>query len=103
MQREMAVFEDPADPNGEGLAAGVTLAQARTARFSRQATDSLVVAIAAMGANRTFRPKMGFDVGKSGLFVVEMRGGKTGLAMTKSPMAATLSIGCGVVKCNVAN
>ena len=61
--------------HGEGLPAGVTLAQARTARFPGQATDSLVIAISAMGTNRAFGPQMGLDVGESGLFVVEMGGG----------------------------
>ena len=64
-----------ADAHGEGLSAGVTLAQAGTARFAGQATDSLVIAIPAVGANRAFGPQMGLDVGEGGLFVVEMRGG----------------------------
>ena len=35
VQREMAVLEDRADPHGEGLTAGVALAQARTASSCR--------------------------------------------------------------------
>ncbi len=75
MQREVAVLEDRADAHREGLPAGVALPQARTAGFAGQAADSLVVAIAAMGTNRAFRPQVGFDIGESGLLVVEMGGG----------------------------
>ena len=74
MQREMAVLEYGADPHREGLAAGVTLSQAGTASFPSQATDSLVVAITSMGADGASRPQVGFDVCKSGSFVVEMGG-----------------------------
>jgi hypothetical protein len=90
VQREMAILEYAADPHRERLAAGVTLSQARTASFSRQAADSLVFAIAAMGADRTVGPQMGFDIRKSGFFIVKMRGGQNWLGHRKSPMAARL-------------
>ena len=41
MQREVAVLEDGADPHGEGLPAGVALAEARTAALAGQAADPL--------------------------------------------------------------
>lgn len=74
MEREVAILENAADPYRKGLPASVALAQARTAALASQATDGLFVAIAAMGANRAFRPKVPLDIGKSGLFVVEMGG-----------------------------
>jgi len=102
MQREVAVLENRADADGEGLAAGVALPQARTAALAGQAADGLAVAIAAMRANRAFRPKVGLDIGKSGLFVVEVGGAQNGVGHGKSPMATMLYLAYGVVKCNVA-
>jgi hypothetical protein len=81
MQREMAVLEDAADPHGEGLAAGVALSQAGTAALAGQAADALFIAIAAMGANRAFRPQVSLDIGKSGFLIVKWGADKTGLAI----------------------
>jgi hypothetical protein len=72
----MAVLENAANPHCEGLAAGVTLPKARTATFAAQATDSLVVAVAAVRANRAFGPKVGLNEGEGGFLVVEVGGGK---------------------------
>src|SRR5690349_2273505 len=99
----MAVLEDAADPHRERLAAGVTLSQARTTSFPRQAADSFFVAIAAMRANRSFRPQVSFDVSKGGFFVVEMSGAKDWISHRNLLMASILSLAHGVVKCNVAN
>jgi hypothetical protein len=74
MQREMAILEDRTDPHRERLAAGVTLSQAGAASFPRQATDSLFFAIPTVGANRAFRPQMGFYVRKSRFLIMEMGG-----------------------------
>jgi len=85
VQREMAVLENRADPHGKGLAAGVALAEAGTAALAGQAANGLLINVSAMRANRAFRPKVGFDEGKSGFLVVEMRGGQNGMGHDESP------------------
>ena len=102
MQREVAILENRADPHGEGLAAGVALPQAWAAALASQAADPLVIAIAAMGANRAFRPQMGLDVGKSCFLIVKMRGGQNWIGHGNLPMASILYLVFGVVKCNFA-
>src|SRR6202042_3665390 len=102
VQREMAVLEDAADPHGEGLAAGVALPQARAGGLAVQAANPLPVAIAAMRANRAFWPQVSLDIGESRVFVVKVGLGENGLGHRKSPMASTLYVWIGVVKCNVA-
>ena len=98
----MAVLENGPLAHRKSLAASVALAQARTAGFARQAADPGLIRVAAMGANRAFRPKPFLDIGKSGVFVVEMGGGNQGLGHGISPMARILYQAYGVVKCNVA-
>jgi hypothetical protein len=75
MQRKVAVFEDAADAHGKGFAAGVALAQTRTAGLSSQPTDAFLVAISAVRARRTFRPQVRLDKRESGFLVMEMSGG----------------------------
>ena len=55
-----------------------------------------------MRADWTFRPQMGLDIGKSGFLIVKVRGGQNGIGHRKSPMASTLYLAYGTVKCNVA-
>jgi hypothetical protein len=88
MQWEMAI-EDAADPHGEGFTARVALAKAGTAGLAGQATNALFVAVSAVRADRPVRPQMGFDEGKSGFFLMEVRGGKDRISHWKSPMAST--------------
>jgi hypothetical protein len=102
MQGEMAVLENTADPHGKSLAAGVALAEAGAAALAGQATNALLIPIAAMRADRAFRPQMRLDIGKSGFLVVEVGDGKNGISHRKSPMASTLYLADGVAKCNVA-
>ena len=54
-----------------------------------------------MRANRAVRPKPCLDVGKGGGFVLGIAGRSNGLAIGKSPMAATLDHGVRYVKCNI--
>ena len=68
MQREMRVLENRAVPHREGLAALVALTEAGAT--GRESAD-LLLGSAAMRANRAFRPKVRFDVGEGGFFVVE--------------------------------
>ncbi len=75
MQGKVAVLEDRAAAHGEGFPAGVAFSQPRSAALASQAADALALAVAAMGANRTFRPKVRLDVDESGIFVVKMWGG----------------------------
>jgi hypothetical protein len=74
MQRQVAILEDGPDADGEGLATGVALAQARAGSFAVQAADPLP--LAAMRADGAARPEVAFDVLESGVFVLKGRGGK---------------------------
>jgi hypothetical protein len=78
-QRQMAVLENGADPHGEGLPAGVALAQARAGSLASKAAD-LVAGRLTMRANRAIRPKLAFDVLESGILVVEAIIGKNGFS-----------------------
>ncbi len=75
-KRQMAVLKDRAHPHGEGLAALVALAQARTSGLALKAADLGRIGVTAMGANRTIRPKVRFDVLESSVFAVETVSGK---------------------------
>jgi hypothetical protein len=72
VQREVAILEDRADANREGLTAGVALAKARTAGLAGQAADPLAIAVSAMRANRAIWPQMGLDVLKRRFLIVKM-------------------------------
>ena len=96
-KRQVAVLKDAAHPHRERLAAGVALAQARARGLAGQSPD-LVARRLAMRANRTLRPKVGFDVFEGGFLVVEPGGGKNGIGHGIAPRAATLNQGVGYVK-----
>ena len=56
-QRQVRVFEDRADSNSELPAAGFTLIETRTCRFS---LNSSTLALLAMGTDHTIRPAEAF-------------------------------------------
>lgn len=97
VQRDMAGLENGPDLDREGLAALVALPDAQTGGLALECADLGAVGIAAMGAGRAVRPDAGFDVGQSGGFVVEVRGGEDRLAH-----ASNLGVGAGYVKYNIA-
>jgi hypothetical protein len=90
VKREMAILEDRADPHGEGLAAGVALPQAGAAGLASQAANALLVTIAAMRANRAFRPQVSLDIGESGFLIVKIALDENRLGHRESPMASNL-------------
>ena len=75
MEGKVAVFEDAAYAHRKSFAAGVALAETWAAGLSGQPTDAFFVAISAVRAGRTLRPEIRFNIGESGLFVMEMGGG----------------------------
>lgn len=84
MQREMRGFEDSSHPHGEGLFAGITLAQSGAGGLAVKSADPDAVSVLAMWANGTSRPQLGFDVIKGGGFILEMGGGKNGVGHGES-------------------
>jgi hypothetical protein len=70
-QGQVAVLENGADSHGEGLAAGVALAQPRPSGLAAQASDFCLIDVAAMRANGTIGPKFAFDILESGVLVME--------------------------------
>lgn len=76
MQRYVRTLEDRSLPHREGLAAKrlVALVEAGARRLALQLTNLLLIAIAAVRAYRTSRPKVRFHERESGFFVLEMRG-----------------------------
>jgi hypothetical protein len=74
VQRQVAILKDRANADSERLAAGVALAQAGPGGLAVQAADALP--LAAMGADRATRPQVAFDILESGVFILELRGGK---------------------------
>ena len=82
-QRNVARLEDRPDLDRKRLAAVVALVGTDPRRLAGHRPVALDAA--AMRAYRTFRPDAGFDEAISGCFVVEMRGGKNGLAHVVSP------------------
>src|SRR5215217_2937620 len=101
MQREMAILEDRADPHGEGLAAGVALAEANS---PLNASNPCSIDIAAMRAYRAIRPQPFLYKRDCCFFVMEARGGQDRLShRRKLLMPPNVAVGGGIVKCNVAN
>jgi hypothetical protein len=102
MQRKVAILKNATYADSERLPTGVAFPQSRTAAFAIQATDPSMIGIATMRANWPVWPQISLDIGESGIFVVEMRGGKYWLSHWKSSDSPNLGIVGGVVKCNVA-
>jgi hypothetical protein len=70
----MAILEESSDSDGERLLTRIALVKADSGSFAVQLPDLLFVA--AMGANRTIRPKQCLDKSECGFFVVKLRFGK---------------------------
>ena len=103
VQREVAVLEDRADPHGEGLTAGVALAQARTAGLAGQAADSLVDRNCRNGGKPGLRATDGPRHRRKRPLRCENGGRiRTGLAIGNLLWPQYLYLAYGVVKCNVA-
>lgn len=96
-KRKMAILENGADLDGEGLAAAVALAEARTGGLAIQAAN-LVANRPAMRADGTVGPEPGFDVLEGGSLGMEVIGGKDRIGHLLAPMARTLGFGGGYVK-----
>src|SRR6266851_675034 len=79
----VARLEDRPDLDRERLAAIVALVRTDPRRLAGHRPVALDAA--AMRTDWAFRPDAGFDEAVSGFFVVEMRGGKNGLAHGVSP------------------
>lgn len=73
---DMAVFEDGPDFHGELLAAGIALIEADPVGLARQ--RARLPDDATMGAVAPVSPKPRLDIGISGGFVIEVRGGENG-------------------------
>src|SRR5688500_16846460 len=54
-----------------------------------------------MAASRAIGPKLRFNISKSCRFVLEMCLGENGLRHRNTPMACTLDVAEGYVKCNI--
>jgi hypothetical protein len=79
MQRQMAVLEDGPHPYGEGLLAGVALAQAHPGGLALKAADPILIRVPAVRADRTLRPHHRFDMGEGGGLSQELWGVQNGL------------------------
>src|SRR5581483_552985 len=71
MKRNMRTLHDGADRNCEVLTASVALKQTRTVAFAIKALNGFLVRIAAMRADRAFRPAQALHVGAGGILVME--------------------------------
>ena len=101
-KRKLAVLENRSHANRERLPAGVALAQAKAGGLAGQAADLGRIRVGAMGARRTIRPKLSFNIFKGGFLVVKPISGKNRFGHGLSPMTKILDLGGGYVKCNVA-
>jgi len=72
--RNMAVLEDGSDLDGELLATLVALAQSGPRGFAGEFMDARLIAIAAVRADWSGRPKVGFHILVSCCFITEMWG-----------------------------
>jgi hypothetical protein len=98
VQGQMAILKDRAHANRKRLAADVALAKASAGRLASQASNLGCISIAAMGARRSIRPKLGFDVFEGGFLVVKPISGKNRFGHGLSPMAKNLHMADGYVK-----
>ena len=78
-QREVAILEDRADPHGKGLATGIALAEAGSARLALKPADLRRINIAAMRTNRPVRPQHRLYIGEGRFFVMKVGRGQNGL------------------------
>jgi hypothetical protein len=88
VQGQVAGLKNGPDPHGERLAAGIALAQARTAGLAGQAAYALI--LAAMGADRALGPKAGFNVFERLGFGLELGGIQDGIGHVGRPLALVL-------------
>ena len=80
MQREVAILEDGANPNGEWLTAAVAFVEAGTSGFAAQATNlGWLLPRLAMRAYRTVGPKLGLNIFKGFRLIVKSVVEKCGL------------------------
>jgi hypothetical protein len=84
------VLEDRADPDSEGLPAGVAFPQAGAVALAARAADPSLIGVLAMRANRAIRPKLRLDIGEGGILVVKMIGIENRTSHGKSLMASIL-------------
>jgi len=79
MQGKVRGLENGPHSYGERLGTLVALMEPSAGGLAGEPLDASAVRIAAMGASRTTRPKMRFDIGESGVFALEVRGIEDGL------------------------
>jgi len=70
-QRKVAILENRAYAHGEGLAAGVTLAQADAGSLALKASNLGAIGVLTVRANGAVRPKFCLNVGESGFLIVK--------------------------------
>ena len=97
----MAVLEDGPDLHGERLAASVAFVEANSVAFAFKRRGTFKVAT--MRANAAIRPNARFDIGVSGGFVVEMRGGENGPRHGELFIESNILNWVGHVKYSIAN
>jgi hypothetical protein len=79
VQLQVAILKNGADPHRKGLPAGIALAEAGAGRLAVQPSDLGTICVPTMRARRAVRPKLGFDVLKRGVLIVEAVIGQNGL------------------------
>ena len=77
-QRRVAILKDAAHLHGERFTALVALPEANTSGLAVKATDALLIAVPAVRADGTSRPKMPLYVGVGSGFIGELGGLKYG-------------------------
>ena len=87
-QRDMAGLEDGSDLDGEGFAAVVAFVGAYAGALATHLSDALHAT--AMRAYRPTRPKARLYEFIRGFFIMEVGGGKNGLAHDCSPLLRTV-------------
>jgi len=97
VQRDMRGLENRSNLHGERLPALATLLQPKPGRLALQFVDAFGVSIAAVGANRTIRPKHAFQIRESGGFIVKVGLGQNGHRLASNP-ETSLAVLLGYVK-----
>ena len=100
MQRQMRAFEDGPLADRELPAAGIALVKAEARRCTVHASYALN--LATVSAHRAIRPQFGFHIGERGFFILQVRGGKSGLGHGNISYGLHPICGAGFVKCNIA-
>jgi hypothetical protein len=70
-QRKVAVLENRANADCEGLTAGVALPQANAGRFALKSAELGLIRVLTMRANGTVRPKLRFNVSEGRYLIVK--------------------------------